>query len=112
MSENKIDIEKLVEERRESDEKLVKELNEKYNMDVKQFTSTSPLWHRGLIWDEQKFNAKLKRCPFCGGEAEIASFEYSDGMTYVVECKGCRTQSGEYDEMIEAFVNWNKRVEE
>lgn len=33
---------------------------------------------------------KIKRCPFCGGEARIqAGYSYGDPPHYFVECKRC-----------------------
>ena len=92
------------------DEKMVNELSEKYGLDVKQFLSASDTWIPGLVWDNAKINAYLLTCPFCGDHAEIVDFQYDDGITYAVKCMECDAQTGEYDERLDAFMHWNRRV--
>ena len=49
----------------------------------------------------------LKRCPFCGSEAEIIG--YDDGM-YQCVCRNCESvQGGFYDFPEEAAFAWNAR---
>ena len=49
----------------------------------------------------------LKRCPFCGNEAEIIG--YDDGM-YQCVCRNCESvQGGFYDFPEEAAYAWNSR---
>ena len=38
----------------------------------------------------------LKKCPFCGGEAELKEHEFVGHQRVYVECKGCHTTSGIY----------------
>lgn len=49
----------------------------------------------------------LERCPFCGGEAQIRTF---DRKTYYVTCSACRADSGGYDTLADVVVAWNKRT--
>ena len=44
---------------------------------------------------------KLKKCPFCGGEAEI----------FWVICKECTAETKDFDTKEEAIEAWNRRVE-
>ena len=59
--------------------------------------------------------AELKPCPFCGGEAFAANFEYATAEGYwkmwAVECPKCGCQSGEFDTKGEAIEAWNRRAE-
>lgn len=48
---------------------------------------------------------ELKRCPFCGGEAEVDGFP----LRYV-RCKECGAETGAFDSEEEAIKAWNKRV--
>ena len=49
----------------------------------------------------------LKRCPFCGAEAQVRTF---DRKTYYITCSGCRADSGGYDTLFDAAAAWNKRT--
>lgn len=59
---------------------------------------------------------KLKRCPFCGGEAKIKYCNY--GSTVYIECDICGSRtadedvSTEYCARDEVIKVWNRRVEE
>ena len=54
---------------------------------------------------------ELKKCPFCGGEAEIyKSFDYVS--KYRVECTKCEMYSQNYNKLEEAIEAWNSRVED
>lgn len=46
---------------------------------------------------------KLKRCPFCGGEAFVA------GSGHWIACKDCLAESDFYDYEYEAIEAWNTR---
>lgn len=57
---------------------------------------------------------ELKPCPFCGGDAFLAEYDYSLGdyyvVTHVVECNGCHATTFEYDSPKEAADAWNRRT--
>lgn len=50
---------------------------------------------------------KLKKCPFCGGEAEILQ---RGAMSTSIRCKDCGCRTGECAYEDAAIFNWNKRV--
>lgn len=56
---------------------------------------------------------KLKRCPFCGGEALVCikPFIGESGRGFVVECDGCWASTGYYETEEEAIEAWNRRVD-
>lgn len=62
-------------------------------------------------------DAKLKPCPFCGGEAQIISREFFDDSTnelvakfYGVRCIDCDTIHGQlFKEQLKAINSWNTR---
>lgn len=62
--------------------------------------------------------AKLKPCPFCGGEATVSeiedTWENATGHWFVScnECSGCLGGYGEFITEKEAVEHWNKRVGE
>lgn len=45
-----------------------------------------------------------KKCPFCGGEAEVDGFP----LRYV-RCKECGAETGAFDSEGEAIKAWNRR---
>lgn len=53
---------------------------------------------------------QLKKCPFCGGEAEV-KYAYSFGFTrnYEAECMKCFCTVGVYLTEAEAITAWNTR---
>lgn len=67
---------------------------------------------------------ELKRCPFCGGQAELdfasTSFTYTDvfgkaresGFFYTAKCRDrvCGCKIGIYEEPQMAIEAWNRRV--
>lgn len=66
------------------------------------------IWVRGSEKvKEMKETKELKKCPFCGGEAEIVGYKFS----WIV-CKECSAETGVFDTKIEAIKAWNRRVEE
>lgn len=87
---------------------FIQRQKEKYNLDVR--TLISKTYYGKWRWDDNKINFYLKKCPFCGGEAESDNYEYDDGLTYVIVCKKCGATTNEYDELAGAIVNWNNRV--
>ena len=52
-------------------------------------------------------NEKLKRCPFCGGEARIF---YPDSTFTRIGCRKCQTVSDSYVTQQEAIAAWNRRI--
>ena len=103
-------FEELREERRIQDETMLVDLTNEYGFDVSKYTSVSPNWHHGLIWDSDKIVKDLKVCPFCGGKGIIEDIEYEDGISYAIICDDCGAQSKEFDRLLDAFVAWNKRI--
>ena len=53
---------------------------------------------------------ELKRCPFCGGEAEIFVSDVTDRA--LVYCRGCDAQIKMQPNEQEAIEAWNHRVSE
>lgn len=51
--------------------------------------------------------AELRKCPFCGGEAEI--WEDKVFGTFVPQCKECTAQHGRYTSRERAVEAWNTR---
>ena len=56
--------------------------------------------------------AKLKYCPFCGGEASVHSAIYLGCSGYVVTCSGCGIETRLMDTEESAIWLWNKRVQD
>lgn len=53
---------------------------------------------------------KLKKCPICGGDAEMYQGKYQGLDTFYVSCTGCGAQTDyEYAEEFAAEL-WNERV--
>ena len=57
---------------------------------------------------------ELKPCPFCGGEAVVATWRDEHGRLdpTVIGCSVCKAQSGLYDRKKQATEAWNRRVGE
>ena len=59
---------------------------------------------------------ELKRCPFCGGEADVDTCYSNNGFfatkTYKVFCQDCLCQTDEEYIKDKAIEAWNKRVVE
>lgn len=49
----------------------------------------------------------LKKCPFCGGKAEIVGYKI-----FWVICKECTAETKSFDTREEAIEAWNRRVKE
>lgn len=56
--------------------------------------------------------SRLKKCPFCGGEAILRSWAHVDGNYYTVECPKCYVDMGEYETIEEVTKAWNRRVKD
>jgi Lar family restriction alleviation protein len=56
--------------------------------------------------------AELKKCPFCGGEAETR--KEMGGTTWRVKCTRCSAEVGRYwfGSRKQAVIAWNYRVNE
>lgn len=61
-------------------------------------------------------NLPLKRCPFCGANANLVCDDYPC-MTYYIQCQGCEAIStkyggGESEESAKIYAvdSWNRRV--
>ena len=56
---------------------------------------------------------ELKKCPFCGGKAEVDAIEVLRGAYMrAVTCTVCTAQSGWFDTEKEAVKKWNRRDKE
>ena len=60
------------------------------------------------------YEQKLKKCPFCGGEAEIYGFDINDGYhNYIPRCTKCFATIPVWRETEEeAIIQWNKRMDD
>jgi len=57
-------------------------------------------------------SAKLKPCPFCGGEGEITTITSPHNTVwYSVRCKECLAMALDSTVDFVAEENWNRRVE-
>ena len=52
---------------------------------------------------------KLKKCPFCGGEAKIVRV-MNDYPNYVIQCNECRLTTKWYADKKELIKYWNTRA--
>ena len=61
-----------------------------------------------------EIKTKLRKCPFCGGEAEIISDSDSGGMAgFAVMCEQCHAMTAFYlDDARRAVRAWNTRCKE
>lgn len=63
---------------------------------------------------ERLLKEKPKKCPFCGGEAEVSKefyFSLMGSNGYFVKCKNCSTRTVAKQSEVEAIDVWNKREE-
>lgn len=56
-------------------------------------------------------SAKLKPCPFCGGETKIRTYSGMGRTMFFVQCNDCAAESSCYDTKEEAVAAWNRRAE-
>jgi len=60
--------------------------------------------------------SELKKCPFCGGEAEFCNYKYHIGKRIVPEywvgCSGCGVITFYYKTKQQAITAWNNRKEQ
>lgn len=54
---------------------------------------------------------KLKPCPFCGGEANIAELIGAMDLYPTVQCSVCNSNSGLCMTVKDAIETWNRRGE-
>ena len=52
---------------------------------------------------------ELRKCPFCGGEADTYPYDFSG---WYIGCSECSCDLGVFDTKEEAIEAWNKRVSE
>ena len=50
---------------------------------------------------------ELRKCPFCGGEAETYSYYFNE---WYIGCVECSCDLGVFDTKEEAIEAWNRRV--
>ncbi|MBP3577691.1 MAG: Lar family restriction alleviation protein [Lachnospiraceae bacterium] len=56
---------------------------------------------------------ELKKCPFCGGEAELIKYKHREyASTFAVSCKGNCIKQYDYRDKDRAIEAWNNRVNE
>ena len=60
-----------------------------------------------IITKEEESNNTLKKCPFCGGKAEIGNA--ADNIFWV-KCKKCGAESSVESSKKNAILKWNKRI--
>jgi Lar family restriction alleviation protein len=53
--------------------------------------------------------AKLRPCPFCGGEATLVGYGLPAIRTYYVECSQCKAPIDDAESEHEAIKKWNTR---
>ena len=53
---------------------------------------------------------ELRKCPFCGGEAEL--FEVFPGRFYAVVCPHCVVETTYYETSEKAIEAWNRRADD
>lgn len=55
---------------------------------------------------------EIKKCPFCGGEAEIVvcNILYESNNKYIVRCKKCSAETDLCETREKAVERWNERV--
>lgn len=58
-----------------------------------------------FLWLELEYNAELKPCPFCGGNAVLYVGEDS-----FVKCHSCDAESFHGESSDEVVAAWNRRV--
>lgn len=56
---------------------------------------------------------KLRRCPFCGGDAAFRKFGgFRTVFQYIAECERCGLHTRKYSTQEEAAMKWNTRQED
>ena len=54
-----------------------------------------------------------RRCPLCGRRPEVSVSSYSTGKTwYMIRCRHCLMDVGQFDSEREALRTWNRRANE
>lgn len=93
-----------------TEKKIIEDHYKTYGLDITQFLSIAEAWPHLLVWDNDKINSYLRKCPFCGGKAEIIDYQYDNGIAYAIQCTECESETDEYDNRVEAILKWNQRV--
>lgn len=72
----------------------------------------NPCCYCKYLFENDLYKAKLKNCPFCGGQGEVRTTIWgdSDKETYCVVCENCEIETGWFDTKKEAIDFWNRRV--
>ena len=65
---------------------------------------------KGLVICNEKIfcDIKLKKCPFCGGEAHFVKTSIAE----YVQCTKCKAEAGVISSFKEAAEAWNRRIGE
>lgn len=53
---------------------------------------------------------ELKRCPFCGGTAEVCEAENDGALLQLVACMNCGVSTIASDDEAEVIAAWNRRA--
>lgn len=59
--------------------------------------------------------SKLKRCPFCGGQAKVYKTKFNflyEEYAYQIYCVCCQAQTRYSNTLEKAIKEWNKRTKE
>ena len=72
----------------------------------------NPCCYCRYLFENDFYEAELKKCPFCGSTAHVLHDDGGDtpNDTYSVECDNCACDIGWYKTKKEAIEAWNKRV--
>jgi Lar family restriction alleviation protein len=91
--------------------KTAEERSEAYDLYCESMRSCYlAITHNEFEWLELEYTVALRRCPFCGGEAEC-SYHYTKNYKYaVVRCKQCDAITKLCTAQNEAITAWNRRA--